>query len=175
MNINMSNIESIVLGGGCFWCLEAIFQKEEGVVSVISGYAGGNVDNPKYEDVCSGNTGHAEVVKVGFDTEKVSLKRILGLFFIAHDSTTLNRQGNDIGSQYRSIILYTDEKQKDIVNEYIDSIKGNYKDKIVTEVIPLDTFYEAEEYHKDYYLNNPSNSYCRFVIEPKLKKVSESI
>lgn len=164
-------METIVLGGGCFWCLEAIFQKEEGVVSVVSGYAGGNVDNPKYEDVCSGNTGHAEVVKVEFDTEIVSFKRILELFFIAHNPTTLNRQGNDVGTQYRSIVLYSDDKQRDIVNEYIDSIKGNYKDEIVTEVVPLETFYQAEEYHKDYYLNNQNNSYCRFVIEPKLKKV----
>lgn len=167
-------MESIVLGGGCFWCLEAIFQKEKGVVSVVSGYAGGSLTNPSYEAVCSGNTGHAEVVKVEFDTEIVSLKRILELFFIAHDPTTLNRQGNDVGTQYRSIILYSNEKQKKIINEYIESIRGNYDEDIVTEVVPLETFYEAEDFHKDYYLNNRNNSYCRFVIEPKLEKVSEN-
>lgn len=169
------DIQTIVLGGGCFWCVEAVFQKIEGVISVIPGYSGGSVEDPSYEDVCSGNTGHAEVVELQFNSKKISLEKILKVFFLAHDPTTLNRQGSDIGTQYRSIILYSDMNQKEIINDVIGKLQGEYKESIVTEVKALGNFYKAEGYHKDYYLNNQNLGYCRLVIQPKIDKVISNI
>jgi peptide-methionine (S)-S-oxide reductase len=164
-------METIVLGGGCFWCIEAVFQRIDGVIDVIPGYAGGTVDNPSYEDVSTGDTGHAEVVKVSFNPEVISLEKILKIFFLAHDPTSLNRQGNDVGTQYRSIILYTKENQKVIVDRVMVEIEGEYDQPIVTEIEALENFYEAEEYHRHYYNKHPNAGYCRLVIQPKLEKV----
>lgn len=168
------DIESIVLGGGCFWCMEAIFQKVKGVISVLPGYAGGILENPSYEKVCTGQTGHAEVVKVGFDSKKISMEKILEIFFLAHDSTSLNRQGNDVGTQYRSIILFSDQKQKKVVDEFIAKMQKKYGGKFCTEVKELEQFYEAEEYHQSYYLNNKDSRYCKLVIQPKLDELLDS-
>ncbi len=166
-------METIVLGGGCFWCIEAIFKQVRGVKSAISGYAGGHVENPSYEQVCSGMTGHAEVVKVEFDTNEISLREILEIFLTVHDPTTPNRQGNDIGTQYRSTIFFLSPEQekiaKDVIMEFED--KRIWKNKIVTEVAPLNKFYPAEDYHQNYFQNNKDkNPYCRIVIEPKVVK-----
>lgn len=163
--------KEIILGGGCFWCIEAVFQKLDGVLNVIPGYAGGTVKNPTYEEVCTGNTGHAEVVKIEYDPTRVSLKDILDLFFLVHDPTTLNRQGSDVGSQYRSIIFYTDEKEKEFISEYISEKQGFFVEKIITKVVPFSNFYEAENYHKNYYNNHNTQPYCTIVISPKLEKV----
>lgn len=167
-------MESIVLGGGCFWCLEATFQSFRGVQSVESGYAGGTLENPTYDDVGLGRSGHAEVVRVRFDPAQLSLKQLLTIFFHAHDPTTKNRQGNDIGTQYRSIILYENEQQHAVADEITKQIgaEGVWGEApIVTEIEPLRTFYRAEDYHQNYYLNNPSKGYCALVIGPKLQKV----
>ena len=168
-----STTESIVLGGGCFWCTEAVFKEITGVVEVEPGYAGGNVPNPDYRMVCTGNTGHAEVVMVKFDPEEISLKEILEIFFGTHDPTTLNRQGADFGTQYRSTILYKDESQKKIAEETIDDLTRNkvFKNSIVTTVEPLGEFYPAEDYHHDYYAKNPLAGYCMMVISPKVSKL----
>jgi len=163
--------ETIVLGGGCFWCTEAVLKMVPGVLKLTSGYAGGSTKNPTYEQVCMGNTGHAEVVMVEFDTKKTSLERILEIFFAMHDPTSLNRQGGDVGTQYRSLVLYTSEKQKNAVLEYIDGIRVNYEEPIVTEVAPLLKFYPAEDYHQEYFEKNPHAPYCMMVISPKIKKV----
>jgi peptide methionine sulfoxide reductase msrA/msrB len=169
---NENKQETIYLGGGCFWCIEAVFQKIKGVTEAISGYSGGFVNNPRYKEVCSGETGHAEVVKITFDKSTINLETLLEIFFEVHDPTSLNKQGADVGTQYRSIILYASLRHKEIIEEFIDdqNRSDKLKDKIVTEVEPLIKFFEAEDYHKDYYLNNPNNSYCAIVIEPKLKK-----
>ncbi len=163
--------ESIVLGGGCFWCTEAFFSTVAGVVTVTPGYAGGFVSNPTYREVCDGATGHAEVVEVEFDPRKISLEKILEVFFASHDPTSLNRQGADVGTQYRSIILYADERQKERVETFISRIAGEYDQPIVTEVKRLDRFYPAEEYHHRYFERNPEQPYCRLVIAPKLAKL----
>lgn len=162
--------EIIYLGGGCFWCIEAVFKMIDGVGPVFSGYSGGEKENPTYEEVCSGNTGYAEVVEVKFNPKKVSLEKILEVFFEAHDPTTLNRQGNDVGTQYRSVIFYTDENQKEIIENFIEKIKNDYTEKIVTEISKLEKFYKAEDYHQDYFDKNPDNRYCQLVIAPKVKK-----
>lgn len=169
------NIESIVLGGGCFWCLDAAYSRIKGIVSVSCGYAGGQSENPTYEQVSTGATGHAEVVKVEYDKTKISLKDILFIFFTIHDPTSLNRQGNDIGSQYRSIILFQDQDQLKIIQEVIEEItgKGIYENKIVTELGKLEKFHLAEEYHQKYYEKHPQQTYCRLVINPKIKKIKE--
>lgn len=167
----MEKNERIVVGGGCFWCIEAIFQKIDGIVDVIPGYAGGTLQDPTYEDVCTGNTGHAEVVSIEFRNEKISLRKVLELFFLAHNPTTLNQQGGDIGTQYRSIILYTSDEQKDVIQSVISDVQKEYEEEIITQVIPLEKFYKAEEYHKNYYINNPNSGYCRFVIKPKIDNV----
>ncbi len=166
--------ETIVLGGGCFWCMEAVFKRVEGVRSVVPGYAGGHKLNPTYEEVCTGTTGHAEVVKLDFDPEIISLKQILDIFFVAHDPTTPNRQGNDIGPQYRSIILYTSDKQIPIIEEAISKAQQIWRKPIVTEVKPLDTFWIAEEYHHNYFEKHPEKPYCQVVIKPKLEKLINS-
>jgi len=160
-----------VFGGGCFWCTEAVFQNLKGVTDVVPGYAGGPGKAPTYEQVCSGTTGHAEVVQVKYDPEIVSYEDLLNVFFTVHDPTTLNRQGNDIGSQYRSIILTTDEGQKNEAVEFINNHNKDFGGKIVTEVVPLTAFYEAEEYHHDYFKKNPSAGYCQSIISPKIAKM----
>jgi peptide-methionine (S)-S-oxide reductase len=164
-------MERIILGGGCFWCIEAIFQRIEGVVTVTSGYAGGHTSVPTYNLVNTGSTGHAEVVKIEFNPERITLEQILKIFFLAHNPTTLNRQGADVGSQYRSIILYTDKEQKGVIEKVISEEQEKYSKKIVTEVKPLERFYKAEEKHTDYYNKHPNEGYCRIVIEPKLEKI----
>lgn len=165
--------ESIVLGGGCFWCTEAVFKEITGVIEVEPGYAGGDVPNPTYKMVCTGTTGHAEVVRVLFDPDEITLKEILEIFFGTHDPTTLNRQGADSGAQYRSIILYQDEDQRATAEEMIKELtnEGIYKDPIVTRIEPLHDFYPAEEYHHDYYAKNPYAGYCMMVISPKVSKL----
>ncbi len=159
-------------GGGCFWCLEPIFEDVTGVQSVEVGYAGGSVKNPSYEAVCGGSTGHAEVLQIQFDSEKVSYRKLLDIFFQFHDPTTLNRQGADVGTQYRSIILTHNEEQKLTAEEVINEVNqsGVWKKPVVTQVVPLDHFYKAEEYHQQYYKKNPWAGYCQMVIRPKVEK-----
>lgn len=168
-----NNTELATLGGGCFWCLEAVFEQTEGIMSVVSGYAGGNTEDPSYEEVCGGGTGHAEVVQITFDPETVSYNEILDLFWDAHDPTTVNRQGADVGSQYRSIILYHDEEQRKAALKSKSDLEksGIFSNPVVTEIVALDTFYPAEDYHQDYYVNNKGAPYCAMVIRPKLKKL----
>ena len=160
------------LAGGCFWCLEAVFNELRGVESVVSGYAGGHDPDPTYETVCSGTTGHAEVVQIAFDPDMVSFRELLEVFFTIHDPTTLNRQGNDVGTQYRSAIYYHDEEQRLIADEVIEemSVAELWDDPIVTEVTALDSFYEAEEYHQQYFEKNPFQPYCFVVVRPKVSK-----
>ena len=167
------SIQKMVLGGGCFWCLESVFQEIVGVQSVVSGYAGGHDDNPSYENVCSGRTGHAEVVEVTFDSLNISPLDLLQIFFTIHDPTTLNRQGNDIGTQYRSVIFYSDSKEKSLAETVISDLKQRsvFHNEIVTSLEPLTTFYVAEDYHQNYFAKNPGNSYCQFSIPPKREKV----
>lgn len=164
--------EVATLGGGCFWCVEAVYNQLKGVESAISGYMGGHVDNPTYQQVCSKTTGHAEVVNVTFDTDVVTFQEILNIFFTVHDPTTLNRQGNDVGPQYRSGIWYHSDEQKRIAEETIKRLdkEGLYPNKIVTEVTPASTFWVAEDYHQEYFANNPNQGYCSFVIAPKVAK-----
>ncbi|MBI2357046.1 bifunctional methionine sulfoxide reductase B/A protein [Candidatus Dojkabacteria bacterium] len=161
----------IVLGGGCFWCIEAVYKRVPGILETISGYAGGTVANPTYEQVTTGRTGHAEVAKLIFDPSIITLEKILEVFYLAHDPTTLNRQGNDVGTQYRSIILYSEDMDLIAIQKVIKKVSKEFTAPIVTEVRKLDTFYEAEDYHKNYYENNSNGSYCRVVIKPKLDKV----
>ena len=168
----MNSYEKATLAGGCFWCLEAVFDELKGVVSVESGYSGGHVADPSYRAVCTGMTGHAEVVQVTFDPEMLAFADLLRVFFSIHDPTTLNRQGADAGTQYRSAIFYHDGEQKRIAEEVIKEISDAklYADPIVTEVAPFDEFYMAEGYHQEYYANNPNQPYCRVVIQPKVAK-----
>jgi len=170
-----NNKETIVLGGGCFWCTEAVFKILKGVISVEPGYAGGHTKNPTYEEVCNWNTGHAESIKIEYDPQVVSLKTLLTVFFATHDPTALNRQGNDVGEQYRSIILYSTDEQKKISEDFIKELDNSSKEgePIVTEVKKLEKFYPAEDYHKNYYANHKNQSYCQVIINPKLKKVQE--
>jgi len=167
--------ELATLGGGCFWCLEAVFEDMEGVKSVLSGYAGGTVKNPSYDDVCSGATGHAEVVRIEFDPRIVGFEQILNVFFAIHDPTTMDRQGADVGSQYRSIILYEGDRQKAIAEKKLQELESSKKwgRPIVTEAVPLEAFYEAENYHQDYFKKNPQAGYCRAVVAPKVLKFHE--
>lgn len=165
--------ESAVLGGGCFWCVEAVYESEPGVLSVTSGYAGGTVADPTYEQISTGRTGHAEVVRIEFDPEKTSYRQIIDLFWKAHDPTTLNRQGADVGTQYRSIILPMDDEQEKQAHESLDKARKEFRAPIVTEIKRLDVFYPAEEYHQDFYQNNPAHPYNRAVIEPKLRKLGK--
>jgi len=169
---NKEKLEIATFGAGCFWCTEAVFERLEGVEKVISGYSGGHVKNPSYKEVCNGTTGHAEVTHVYFDPEIISFSELLDVFWHTHDPTTLNRQGNDSGTQYRSVIFYHDNNQKLIAEESKLKMEksGTYKDPIVTEISPLINFYEAEDYHQDYFNNNPDQSYCSVVISPKIKK-----
>ena len=171
----MAKSEIATLGGGCFWCVEAVFQRVEGIISVRPGYAGGNVKNPTYKQICTGNTGHAEVAKIEFDPSKITYSQILNVFWQSHDPTTLNRQGNDVGTQYRSVIFFHNERQEEIAKKSkIDADKSGYWDnEIVTEVILLNNYYDAEDYHDNYYSNNPNQPYCLFVIKPKLDKLEK--
>jgi peptide-methionine (S)-S-oxide reductase len=163
------------LGGGCFWCVEAVYQRIDGVISVTPGYAGGKSKSTTYKEICTGKTGHAEVAKIEYDKKIISYKQILNIFWQAHDPTTLNRQGNDTGTQYRSVIYYHNEEQKKLANESkIEADKSGYwKDKIVTEIAEIYNYSDAEDYHNDYYENNPNQPYCVFVIKPKLDKLVE--
>jgi peptide-methionine (S)-S-oxide reductase len=168
-------IQNIVLGGGCFWCVEAQYKLLPGVLSVTSGYAGGRTENPTYKEVCEGSTGHAEVIQLAFDPSQVTLGRILDLFWEAHDPTTLNRQGADVGTQYRSIILYTGEDQKPVIEKSRAGAQAKLSRPIVTEVGPLKKFYPAEGYHQDYFQNNPDAGYCQLVVRPKVEKFKKLI
>jgi len=172
----MTETATATFGGGCFWCVEAAFVEIDGVTDVTSGYAGGHTEEPTYREVCSGETGHAEVVQLTYDPEVVAYDELLEVFFTIHDPTQLNRQGPDVGTQYRSIVLYHDETQHEYAERYIGRLErdGAYDGPIVTEVEPLETFYEAEEKHQDYYGKNPADGYCRRYAEPKVRKVRET-
>ena len=167
----MSNIQLATVGGGCFWCVEAVLLELKGVQKVVSGYSGGSIKNPTYREICSGLTGHAEVVQVSFDAAVISYEDLLTVFMTTHDPTTLNRQGADKGTQYRSVIYYHDEAQKAAAERVIANLGSYFNDPIVTEVSPLDVFYEAEDYHQNYYANNPAQPYCSVVISPKVSKL----
>jgi peptide-methionine (S)-S-oxide reductase len=164
------NTKTAVVGGGCFWCTEAVYQEVPGIESVVSGYAGGATKNPTYESVCSGGTGHAEVIQITYDPARISYRKIIDLFWMAHDPTTLNRQGNDVGTQYRSIILYGTPEEKEIAEKSMAEAQAHFKDPIVTEIKPLEVFHPAEKYHQDFYANNPTQPYAAAVIPPKLEK-----
>jgi peptide-methionine (S)-S-oxide reductase len=166
------NMEMATFGAGCFWCVEAIFQDLKGVHSVVSGYAGGTVKNPTYRQVCAGTTGHAEVVQITFDSDVISFEELLYVFWRTHDPTTLNRQGADVGTQYRSVILYHNDEQKAIAekSKKETDVSGLWPNSIVTEIAPLGEFYEAEDYHQNYWRLNPNQPYCRTVIDPKVRK-----
>ena len=171
----MAENEVATLGGGCFWCLEAVYDRLEGVVSVESGYMGGRKPKPSYKDVCSGTTGHVEVIRVTFDPAKVTFREILEVFFSTHDPTTLNRQGNDVGEQYRSVIFYQDETQRATAQAVIGELTAEkvFAAPIVTAIEPAGTFYEAEDYHQEYFANHPNQPYCAYVVAPKVKKFRE--
>ena len=168
----MSSKETIFLAGGCFWCVEAVFDRVKGVVDVVSGYCNGQTLNPTYEQVCSGSTGHAEVVKVDFDPSVINLTELLEIFFVIHDPSTLNRQGNDVGTQYRSGIYYTKPEDELVVRSFIEDLTSSqaYSQKITTEVQALDRFYQAEDYHQEYFVQHPNQGYCAYVVRPKVEK-----
>jgi peptide-methionine (S)-S-oxide reductase len=172
MSTPPSAIDRITLGGGCFWCLEAVYELVDGVVAVESGYSNGHVLNPTYEQVCSGDTGHNEVVQVRFDTARIGLDEILAIFFTIHDPTTLNRQGNDIGTQYRSGIYYERDDQRDVARRLMDGMvaSGAVRGKLVTELLPLANYSRAEEYHQHYFARHPGQGYCAYVVAPKVEK-----
>lgn len=165
--------EKAVFGGGCFWCLEAVFETFDGVKSVVSGYAGGRTQNPTYEQICTGESGHAEVVQIEYDPAKISFDQLLEIFWITHDPTTLNRQGPDAGTQYRSIVLYQNEKEKAASEKSKQTAAKKFSDPIVTEIVALQKFYPAEAYHQDYYRRNPNKPYCAIYITPKLQKLQK--
>lgn len=162
--------EIATLGGGCFWCLEAVYQQLKGVQAVESGYTGGRVDNPTYEQVCEGTTGHAEVVRVTFDPDVVNYREVLEIFFTIHDPTTLNRQGNDVGTQYRSVIYFHSPQQQETAKQVIAAMAGVWDAPIVTELSPAGTYYKAEDYHQNYFQQNPLQGFCAFVVAPKVAK-----
>ncbi len=168
----MLQTDTATFGEGCFWCTEAIFQRLEGVVKVISGYSGGTVPDPSYEEVCTGTTGHAEACQIIFDPSQISFRELLEVFWKTHDPTTLNRQGNDVGTQYRSVIFYHNEEQRKLAEEYKEKLdkSGIYKHPVVTQIVKYSNFYPAEKYHQDYYNLNSGQPYCRLVIQPKLEK-----
>jgi len=172
VQMNEAGLEKATFGSGCFWCTEAIFENLNGVTSVVSGYTGGQVENPTYEEVCSGTTGHAEVTQITYDPSVITFDELLEVFWKTHDPTTLNRQGNDVGTQYRSAIFYHNEEQKELAEKYRAELdkSGAWSDPIVTEISAVTKFYPAEDYHQDYYANNPNQGYCAFVIAPKLEK-----
>jgi peptide-methionine (S)-S-oxide reductase len=163
-------IEHITLAGGCFWCLEAVYEQVDGVVSVESGYSNGHVTGPSYEQVCRGDTGHAEVVRLGFDPQRISLREVLEIFFSIHDPTTLNRQGNDVGSQYRSGIYIHAPQQEAVAREVLDEANAAHHGRVVTELLPVSNYSRAENYHQHYFANHPDQGYCAFVVAPKVEK-----
>lgn len=165
-------LQVATIGGGCFWCIEAVYSELKGIVKAESGYSGGRVENPTYEDVCSGETGHAEVVQLTFDQNAISYREVLQVFFSVHDPTTLNRQGADVGEQYRSVIFYHSDEQKKIADEIISEMNRNkiWGKPLVTQVLPFEAFYKAEEYHQNYFRDNPAQGYCQIVIAPKVAK-----
>jgi len=175
INMTNTNLETATFGAGCFWCVEAIFQDLKGVHSVVSGYAGGHVENPSYKQVCTGETGHAEVAQIKFDPKIISYEELLYIFWTTHDPTTVNRQGADIGTQYRSVIFYHSDEQRKIAEKTKKETEaaGIYSDPIVTEIEPLTNFYEAEDYHQNYFNENPEAPYCQLVINPKVLKFRE--
>ncbi|WP_166422744.1 peptide-methionine (S)-S-oxide reductase MsrA [Paraglaciecola sp. 20A4] len=172
----MANIQQATLGGGCFWCLESAFNTVDGVELAVSAYAGGQTPDPTYEAVCGGQTGHAEVVRVNFDADKLSYREVLEIFFTLHNPTQLNRQGNDVGTQYRSAIFYHDDEQKVAAEKILQEITDEqiWPDPVVTEVIALNNYHQAEDYHQDYFSNNPQNQYCNMVVAPKLAKFKKT-
>lgn len=169
------NMEQATFGAGCFWCVEAVFQRLQGVEKVQSGYAGGKVKDPSYREVCYGKTGHAEVVQITYDPQIIGFDDLLAVLFATHDPTTLNRQGNDVGTQYRSVIFYHNQEQKEVAENYIEALaaSGEFRESIVTELSPLPTFYPAEEYHQNYYNQNREQPYCAFVVKPKVDKLKK--
>lgn len=171
-----NNLEAVTLGAGCFWCIEAIFDSLKGVEDVISGYSGGSTENPTYQEVCTGSTGHAEVIQIRFDSEKISFSEILRVFFAVHDPTTLNKQGGDIGTQYRSAIFFHSEEQKQIAERVMKEIDDAniWENPIVTEISPFKKFYAAEDYHQEYFMKNPNQPYCAAVIAPKVVKFRQT-
>lgn len=175
-DINTTSLEEAqevaILGGGCFWCTEAVFEKIGGVTDVVSGYAGGKSKNPTYKEICTGKSGHAEVIRITFNSKVLSYTKILEIFGKCHDTTTLNRQGADVGTQYRSTIMYLNETQKSIAEKWKQDFNKRLSSPVVTEIVKAPTFYVAEEYHQDYYARNPNQGYCSFVIRPKLKKLN---
>ena len=175
MNDSTNHLEAATLGGGCFWCIEAIYQTLPGVKSVTSGYAGGTKENPTYQEVCTGHTGHAEVIQIQYDSNLVSYQKVLGTFWEAHDPTTVNRQGPDSGTQYRSIILYSSEAQRVAAEKSRAEAQKHFARPIVTQIVPLTKFYPAEDYHQDYYRANPNQPYCRAVIQPKVEKFEKKL
>jgi peptide-methionine (S)-S-oxide reductase len=174
-NISMNQTEITTLGGGCFWCVEAVFQRIDGVLNVIPGYAGGHVKNPSYREICTGKTGHAEVARIEFDPNIISYKQLLNVFWQAHDPTTLNKQGADIGTQYRSVIFYHSEEQKAVAEKSIKSANESkyWPNPIQTEITEINSYTDAEDYHDNYYNENPNQPYCQFVIKPKLDKLEK--
>ena len=183
LTFSMNNLQAynketktIVVGGGCFWCVEAVFDGVKGVKSVVSGYSGGVIKNPSYKEVSRSLTNHAEVCEITYNSLEIELQSILEIFYLSHDPTTLNRQGNDVGKHYRSIILYNDNEEKKIITNYTEKINSDlYDNKIVTEIKKLDAFYKAEEYHQDYFQNNSNQPYCKFVISPKVTKARKEL
>ena len=171
-NQKMENLEKATFGSGCFWCTEAVFERLKGVYKVVSGYSGGTVENPTYEQVCTGKTGHAEVTQITYDPKVITYDELLEVFWKTHDPTTLNRQGNDVGTQYRSVVFYHNDEQKRLAEKYKEELNksGIWDKPIVTEIVPFTNFYPAENYHQNYYDNNPSQPYCSFVITPKVEK-----
>jgi peptide-methionine (S)-S-oxide reductase len=176
MSSSSPSTETIVLGGGCFWCTEAVFDRVQGVLDVESGYCNGQAVNPTYEQVCTGRTGHAEVVKLAFDPAQITLRELLEIFFVVHDPTTLNRQGNDVGTQYRSGIYTTSDAQQQVARDVIAEIEASktYGSPVVTEVAPLANYSAAEAYHQDYFVNHPDQGYCAFVVGPKVEKFQKT-
>ena len=168
-------MEQATFGGGCFWCTEAVFQNLKGVSKVVSGYMGGHKENPKYDDICGGDTGHAEIIRIDYDPEQIAFEDLLLVFFKTHDPTTINRQGNDVGTQYRSVVFYENQEQKIAAENMIDQLDKEmvFDSTIVTEVSPISKFYEAEGYHQNYFNNNPDKGYCAYVIQPKLAKFTK--
>jgi peptide-methionine (S)-S-oxide reductase len=169
-----SSIDTITLGGGCFWCTEAVYERVKGVSAVESGYCNGEVVNPSYEQVCSGTTGHAEVVRVSFDPSDISLREVLEIFFVVHDPTTLNRQGNDSGTQYRSGIYFESPEQKRVAREVLAEVNAHHQGRVVTELLPLANYSKAEAYHQHYFAQHPNQGYCAFVVAPKVEKFAKT-
>jgi len=169
-----TSIDTITLGGGCFWCLEAVYERVDGVTAVESGYSNGHVPNPSYEQVCNGDTGHAEVVRVSFDTGRISLREVLEIFFTIHDPTTLNRQGNDVGSQYRSGIYFHNAEQERVAREVLAEVNALHEGRAVTELLPEADYSRAEDYHQHYFATHPNQGYCAFVVAPKVEKFKKT-